>query len=102
MKWILQTSDVCKILHIHEGEDMNYTYILQCKDGSLYTGWTNNLKKRIEDHNAGKGARYTKARRPVRVVYYEIFKTKEEAMKREYTIKKLSRNEKLELIKLGT
>lgn len=81
---------------------MNYTYILQCKDGSLYTGWTNNLKKRIEDHNAGKGARYTKARRPVRVVYYEIFKTKEEAMKREYTIKKLSRNEKLELIKLGT
>ena len=81
---------------------MNYTYILQCKDGSLYTGWTNNLEKRIEDHNAGKGARYTKARRPVRIVYYEMFKTKEEAMKREHAIKKLARSEKLELIKLGT
>ena len=66
---------------------MNYTYILKCKDDSLYTGWTNDLKKRITSHNAGKGAKYTKARRPVELVYYEEFQTREEAMKREYAIK---------------
>ena len=58
---------------------MNYTYILKCKDGSFYTGWTNNLEKRIKDHNAGKGAKYTKSRCPVELVYYETFATKEEA-----------------------
>lgn len=78
---------------------MNYTYILKCKDDSLYTGWTNDLKKRITSHNAGKGARYTKARRPVELVYYEEFQTREEAMKREYAIKQLSRKEKEALIK---
>ena len=78
---------------------MNYTYILKCKDDSLYTGWTNDLKKRITSHNAGKGAKYTKARRPVELVYYEEFQTREEAMKREYAIKQLSRQEKEALIK---
>ena len=78
---------------------MNYTYILKCKDDSLYTGWTNDLKKRITSHNAGKGAKYTKARRPVELVYYEEFQTREEAMKREYAIKQLSRKEKESLIK---
>lgn len=78
---------------------MNYTYILKCKDDSLYTGWTNDLKKRIISHNAGKGAKYTKARRPVELVYYEEFQTREEAMKREYAIKQLSRKEKEALIK---
>ena len=78
---------------------MNYTYILKCKDDSLYTGWTNDLKKRITSHNAGKGAKYTKARRPVELVYYEEFQTREEAMKREYAIKQLSRKEKGALIK---
>ena len=78
---------------------MNYTYILICKDDSLYTGWTNDLKKRITSHNAGKGAKYTKARRPVELVYYEEFQTREEAMKREYAIKQLSRKEKEALIK---
>lgn len=78
---------------------MNYTYILKCKDDSLYTGWTNDLKKRITNHNAGKGAKYTKARRPVELVYYEEFQTREEAMKREYAIKQLSRKEKEALIK---
>ena len=77
---------------------MNYTYILKCKDDSLYTGWTNDLKKRITSHNAGKGAKYTKARRPVELVYYEEFQTREEAMKREYAIKQLSRKEKEALI----
>ena len=78
---------------------MNYTYILKCKDDSLYTGWTNDLKKRITSHNAGKGAKYTKAGRPVELVYYEEFQTREEAMKREYAIKQLSRKEKEALIK---
>ena len=58
---------------------MNYTYIVRCRDGTLYTGWTNNLEKRMEAHNSGKGARYTKSRRPVKLVYYEEFETKEEA-----------------------
>ena len=76
---------------------MNYTYILKCNDGTLYTGWTNNLEKRIKDHNEGKGAKYTKARRPVELVYYEEFELKEEAMKREYAIKQLTRKQKEEL-----
>lgn len=77
---------------------MNYTYIVVCKDGTFYTGWTNNLEKRINDHNAGKGAKYTKSRLPVVLAYYEIYETKEEAMRREYAIKKLSRKEKEKLI----
>ena len=81
-----------------ETENMNYTYILRCKDGSLYTGWTNNLEKRVQDHNAGKGAKYTKSRRPVELVYYETFDTKEEAMRREYAVKRLSRIKKIQLI----
>ena len=77
---------------------MNYTYILECKDGSLYTGWTNDLDKRIKAHNDGKGAKYTKTRRPVKLVYFEEFETKEDAMSREYAIKRLKRTEKLLLI----
>lgn len=76
---------------------MNYTYIVECCDGTLYTGWTNDIEKRIKDHNAGKGAKYTRSRRPVVLVYLEIFETKEEAMKREYAIKRLSRIKKMEL-----
>lgn len=78
---------------------MNYTYIVECSDGTLYTGWTNNLEKRLEAHNAGKGAKYTKTRRPVKLVYQEQFETKEEAMSREYYIKQLSRKEKMKLMK---
>lgn len=76
----------------------NYTYIVKCADGSLYTGWTNNLEKRIQNHNDGKGAKYTKSRRPVVLVYYESFPTKEEAMSREYAIKQLNRAQKEALI----
>ena len=57
---------------------MNYTYILKCKDETLYTGWTNDIEKRLEAHNAGKGAKYTRSRRPVELVYLEQFETKEE------------------------
>ena len=78
---------------------MNYTYIVRCKDDTLYCGWTNNLEKRIASHNAGTGAKYTKNLLPVELVYFETFDTKEEAMRREYAIKQLSRKQKLKLIK---
>ena len=77
---------------------MNYTYILKCSDGTLYTGWTNDIEKRVEAHNLGKGAKYTKPRRPVELVYLEKFETKEEAMSREYAIKRLKRSEKEKLV----
>ena len=76
---------------------MNYTYILRCADGTLYTGWTNNLQKRVGLHNAGKGAKYTKSRLPVTLFYFETFETKEEAMRREAAIKRLNRDQKLAL-----
>ena len=78
---------------------MNYTYIVECSDGTYYCGWTNDIDKRISDHNAGKGAKYTKPRLPVKLVYYETFETKEEAMSREWHIKQLTRDKKESLIK---
>ena len=81
-----------------KGTPMNYVYILRCKDDTLYCGWTNDLKKRLASHNAGKGAKYTRSRHPVTLVYFETFETKEEAMRREFAIKQLSRKEKLHLI----
>ena len=78
---------------------MYYVYILECCDKSLYTGYTNHLEKRIKAHNEGKGAKYTKGRRPVSLVYFESFQTKSEALIREYAIKQFSRKKKLELIK---
>lgn len=77
---------------------MNYVYILKCSDDSLYTGWTNNIEKRFKTHSKGKGAKYTKARLPVELVYFEEFDSKIDAMKREYAIKQLKRVEKLILI----
>ena len=74
-----------------------YTYIVRCSDGTLYTGWTVNLQKRIRAHNDGKGAKYTRTRRPVELVYYECLTSKEEAMSREWHIKQLSRQEKQKL-----
>jgi putative endonuclease len=79
-----------------------YIYILECKDKTLYTGSTNDIEKRILAHNTAKtGARYTKARRPVKLRYSEEFKTKSEALKREIFIKKMSRHKKLILMKLN-
>lgn len=75
-----------------------YTYIVECGDGTLYTGYTTHLEERMQCHNEGKGAKYTRARLPVRLVHYEIFATKQEAMKREYAIKQLDRKDKLILI----
>ena len=81
--------------------NMNYTYLLECSDGTLYCGWTNDLEKRVKAHNSGRGAKYTKPRRPVRLVWYETFETKEEAMSREVRVKRLSRKQKDELVAHG-
>ena len=76
----------------------NFTYIVKCSDGSLYTGWTNHLYARIQAHNEGHGAKYTKSRRPVVLVWSKEFDTKEEALREEWRIKHLSRSQKLALI----
>lgn len=75
-----------------------YVYILLCNDGSYYTGYTKNLKKRTELHENGKGARYTRTHKPERVAYVELFYSRAKAMKREKAIKKLSHQQKLNLI----
>lgn len=80
---------------------MNYTYILRCADGTYYTGWTNCIEKRLIAHNTGKGAKYTRARGPVELVYLELSATKELAMSREAKIKKMTRKEKEGLIAEG-
>ncbi len=76
---------------------VNFTYMVRCCDGSLYTGWTNHLEARVRAHNEGRGAKYTKSRRPVELVYWEKFGSKQEAMSREAAIKKLTKQEKEKL-----
>ena len=76
----------------------NVTYILRCSDNTLYTGWTNDIEARLAAHNSGQGAKYTRGRRPVELVYLERFDTRQEAMRREVYIKRLSRADKLTLI----
>ncbi len=76
---------------------MNYAYMVECADGTYYCGWTNDLEKRIKAHNGGRGAKYTRTRLPVKLVYYETLDTKEEAMSREWHLKRLSRKKKEEL-----
>ena len=77
---------------------MNYVYMLRCRDGSLYTGWTNDLEKRLKAHNSGSASKYTRTRLPAELVYCEEWESKEAAMSREWHIKRLSREEKLKLI----
>jgi putative endonuclease len=76
-----------------------YVYIIECKDGKLYTGITNNLRRRIKDHNSGNGGRFTKYRAPVKLRYAEDCLTKPQALKREAAIKRLERPQKLALIR---
>jgi putative endonuclease len=84
----------------HTDTPLFFVYILECSDKTLYTGWTNNIERRVREHNHGKtGARYTRSRRPVKAVYVEIYSTLSGALKREARIKKLSRIQKLQLIK---
>ncbi len=77
---------------------MAAVYILQCADGTLYTGWTTDLERRLQAHNSGRGARYTRGRRPVRLVYREEQPTRSVAQRREAAIRRLSRADKLKLI----
>lgn len=78
---------------------MNYVYILRCSDNTLYCGWTTDIQSRLKAHNLGQGAKYTRARLPVELVYHEEYEDKSEALSREWHIKRMSRNEKLKLIK---
>ena len=76
---------------------MNWVYMLRCGDGSLYTGWTNDIEHRVKMHSEGKGGKYTRSHLPVTLAYCEVWPTKEEAMRREVQIKRLTREEKLRL-----
>ena len=82
----MQSQDIC-------------VYILECRDGSFYTGWTNDIDKRLKAHNAGTASKYTRGRTPVKLVYFESLTTREQALSREAQIKKLKKNDKLALIK---
>lgn len=82
-------------------EIANYTYMVRCSDGTLYTGWTNHIEKRLQDHNSGKGAKYTRSRTPVELVYLERSDTKQEAMRKEVYYKRLTRRQKEEMIASG-
>ena len=80
---------------------MHYFYVLECADGSYYAGYTNNIEKRVYTHNEGKGAKYTRARRPVVLRYLEEYETKTEAMQAEYRFKQLKRSEKERIVVMG-
>lgn len=82
-------------------EKQDCVYILECADGTLYTGWTNDIEKRVQAHQSGKGAKYTKVRLPVKLVYVEVCEDKSSGMKREYEIKKMKREAKLRLVEKG-
>ncbi len=97
----MDTSQRSRDQRLHPGKPIvsYFVYILECSDQTLYTGITTDVDKRLEEHNSSeKGAKYTKARRPVRLVYSESSPDRSTASKREYAIKKLSRSEKLALI----
>lgn len=81
---------------------MHYVYILECDDGTLYTGYTTDPDRRLDEHNAGNGARYTRGRTPVELVHTEEYETRSDAMSREYEIKQLSQDEKQKLSRSQT
>ena len=82
-------------------EKRNVVYVLACADGTLYTGWTDDLEKRIKTHNAGRGAKYTRSRRPVRLAYCEEVSDRSAALRREAQIKRMTRAQKLCLLQRG-
>ena len=84
-------------LRLVRDKTMNYVYLLRCADGSLYCGWTTDLERRLRVHNSGKGAKYTRSRLPVELVYWESFEDRTQALSREWHLKRLSREEKLQL-----
>ncbi|PLT27767.1 GIY-YIG nuclease family protein [Peribacillus deserti] len=84
-----------------EKNNKHYFYVLECKDGSYYAGYTNNLEKRVSTHNEGKGAKYTRGRGPVRLIYSQTFMEKSDALKMEYQFKQLNRTGKERFIREG-
>jgi hypoxanthine-DNA glycosylase len=94
-----QWSQIADALGAVEPQTGSTVYILECSDGTLYSGWTNDLEARIATHNAGKGAKYTRSRLPVKLVHSEPARTKSEALKREQELKRMTRAQKLDLIK---
>ncbi|XGI84428.1 GIY-YIG nuclease family protein [Halorutilales archaeon Cl-col2-1] len=76
----------------------HYVYVVECSDGSLYTGYTTDVERRLEEHNSGDGAKYTRGRTPVKLVHEEEYGSRSEAMRREHEIKQMSRDEKLDLV----
>jgi len=78
-----------------------YVYILECADGTLYTGWTRDIPRRLAAHNSGKGAKYTRSRRPVRLAWWEVQPDRSAALRREAAIKRMAREEKLAMIGEG-
>ncbi len=78
---------------------MNYVYIARCSDETLYTGWTTDVEKREKTHNLGKGAKYTRSRLPIKIVYVEECDSKIEALRREYQVKKMTKSQKENLIR---
>ena len=87
--------------HPRRADPMNYVYLLRCSDGSLYCGWTTDPDARLKAHNAGKGAKYTRSRLPVEMVWLEVHEDRREALSREWHIKRMSRAEKEKLIARG-
>ena len=102
-RWALRGSEghvkglVPLCLRLVGDKTMNYVYLLRCADGSLYCGWTTDLERRLRVHNSGKGAKYTRSRLPVELVYWESFEDRTQALSREWHLKRLSREEKLQL-----
>lgn len=81
---------------------MVFVYIMQCSDGSYYTGWTTDIERRLQEHNSGTASKYTRGRRPVKCVYYEEIANKNDALKREIMIKKMNRPQKEALIRAAS
>lgn len=89
-----------KFMKSYMDQNNHYFYVLECNDGSYYAGYTNDLERRVAMHNNGKGAKYTRGRRPVKLIFNERYETKQEAMRVEYYFKKLSRKNKEQYMKV--
>ncbi|OZI12136.1 endonuclease [Bacillaceae bacterium SAS-127] len=84
-----------------ETSNNHYFYVLECRDGSFYGGYTTNIEKRVNTHNAGKGAKYTRGRGPVHLIHFETYQTVTEAMRAEYAFKQLTRKQKMDYLQKG-
>jgi len=87
-----------EVIKDNKSNNLHYIYVVECSDGSFYTGYTTDVERRLEEHNAGQGAKYTRGRLPVKLRHQESFKNRSLAQKREYEIKQLPRSKKEELI----